>query len=93
MTPARLRILTDGLTALAQVIISARSDRDAESIVRQIRSWGEPRRADVDAVEAERLRELRADEPTRPLATSPTAVSTGRLYRAPDPGGPLDDGD
>lgn len=65
MTPARLRILTDGLTALAQVIISARSDRDAASIVTQIRSWGPVPRSDVDAVWSERMRELRADEPTQ----------------------------
>lgn len=59
MTPARLDILTSALSAVARLIIAARSDRDAEAIVRQLRALGPADRSDVDAIERERLDELR----------------------------------
>lgn len=65
MTPARLDILTSALSAVARLIIAARSDRDAEAIVHQLRALGPAPRADVGAVEAEALRRLRQDEPTQ----------------------------
>ena len=69
MTPARLDILTSALSAVARLIIAARSDRDAEAIVHQLRAMGPAQRADVDAVEAEALRRLRQDEPTQSART------------------------
>lgn len=65
MTPARLDILTDALTAVARLIMAARSNRDAEQLRDQLRAMGPAQRADVDAVEAEALRRLRQDEPTQ----------------------------
>ena len=56
MTPARLDILTSALSAVARLIIAARSDRDAEAIVRQLRALGETPRSDVAGIEA-RVRE------------------------------------
>ena len=75
----------EGAQIAFRLIMAARSDRDAEAIVHQLRAMGPAQRADVDAVEAEALRRLRQDEPTQsgPLDTSPTKASTGRLYRQP----------
>ncbi len=58
MSPARLDILTEALTAIARLIMAARSDRDAEAIVHQLRALGPAQRADVDAVERARLDEI-----------------------------------
>lgn len=77
MSPDRLRILTDGLTALAQVIIAARTDRDAAALVHQLRAMGPAQRADVGRVEAERMEELSSMLP-------PVTPIGGQL-------GPLDD--
>jgi hypothetical protein len=65
VSPGRLGILTDALTAIARLIMEARSDRDAEAIVHQLRALGPAQRADVDAVEADARRRLRQDEPTQ----------------------------
>ena len=60
MSPTRLDILTEGLTALARVIMTARSDGDAAALVAELRALGPARRADVADVFArarERLRQ------------------------------------
>ena len=56
MTPARIDILTSALTAVARLIMAARSDRDAEAIVHQLRAMGPAQRSDVDSI-AEAARE------------------------------------
>lgn len=98
MSPGRLDILTEALTFVARLIMEARSDRDAESLRNQLRALGETKRANVGSVEAERLRELRQDEPTQtsPVGRFPQPVlDMGERPRiAPDfPGGPLGEGD
>lgn len=50
MTPTRLDILTEGLSLLARVIMSARSDHDAAALVERLRGLGPAERADVAAV-------------------------------------------
>ena len=65
MTPARLDILTEGLTALARVIMTARSDGDAAALVADLKALGPARRADIaDVFVRARERLARADEPT-----------------------------
>ena len=77
----------EGAQLAFRLIMAARSRRDAEAIVHQLRALGPAQRADVDAVEADALRRLRQDEPTQ---SSP--VERPRI--APDfPGGPLGEGD
>jgi hypothetical protein len=51
VSPGRLDILTSALSAVARLIMAARSDRDAEAIVHQLRALGPAQRADVDAIE------------------------------------------
>jgi hypothetical protein len=71
-----LDILTDAISIVARLIMDARSDRDAEALVHQLRALGPAQRADVDGIEArarERLapdfpeaeRKRRQDEPTQ----------------------------
>ena len=89
----------EGAQLAFRLIMAARSRRDAEAIVHQLRALGETPRSDVAGIAAEAELRLRQDEPTQssPLDTSPTTTSTGRLYRAPIapdfPGGPLGEGD
>lgn len=90
MSPGRLDILTEALTAIARLIMAARSDRDAEAIVHQLRALGPAQRADVDAVEAERLRELAA---TRGRFPQPVLDLGERPRLAPDFPGDLDGGE
>lgn len=63
MSPGRLDILTEALTFVARLIMEARSDRDAESLRNQLKSLGDTKRSDVDAVERERRLELAGFEP------------------------------
>lgn len=97
MSPGRLDILTEALTFVARLIMEARSDRDAESLRNQLRALGETKRANVGSVEAERLRELRQDEPTQagPVGRFPQPVlDMGERPRiAPDFPGDLDGGE
>lgn len=65
MTPARLDILTSALSAVARLIMEARSDRDAESLRNQLRALGETPRSDVEGIAAEAERRLRQGEPTQ----------------------------
>ena len=87
MSPGRLDILTEALTAIARLIMAARSDRDAEAIVHQLRALGETPRSDVAGIAAEAERRLRQDEPTQ-------SAPVERPRIAPDfPGGPPRDGE
>ena len=80
-------IAWEGAQLAFRLIMAARSRRDAEAIVHQLRALGETPRSDVAGIEAEALRRLRQDEPTQ---SSP--VERPRI--APDfPGGPLGEGD
>ena len=80
MSPGRLGILTDALTAIARLIMEARSDRDAEAIVHQLRALGPAQRADVDAVERSRRLELMGFEPV-----DPDELGTLRRLRQDEP--------
>lgn len=55
----------EGAQLAFRLIMAARSRRDAEAIVHQLRALGPAQRADVDAVEADARRRLRQDEPTQ----------------------------
>ena len=80
MSPGRLGILTEALTFVARLIMEARSDRDAESLRNQLRSLGETKRSDVDAVERERRLELAGFEPV-----DPDELGTLRRLRQDEP--------
>lgn len=80
MSPGRLDILTEALTFVARLIMEARSDRDAESLRNQLRSLGETKRSDVDAVERERRLELAGFEPV-----DPDELGTLRRLRQDEP--------
>lgn len=87
----------EGAQIAFRLIMAARSDRDAEAIVHQLRALGPAQRADVDAVEADALRRLRQDEPTQasPVGRFPQPVlDMGERPRiAPDFPGDLDGGE
>mgnify|MGYP006347125171 CR=1 FL=1 len=55
----------EGAKLAFRLIMAARSRRDAEAIVHQLRALGETPRSDVDGIEADALRRLRQDEPTQ----------------------------
>ncbi len=77
----------EGAKLAFQLITAARSRRDAEAVLHQLRALGETLRSDVAGIAAEAERRLRQDEPTQ---SSP--VERPRI--APDfPGGPLGEGD
>ena len=80
MSPGRLDILTEALTFVARLIMEARSDRDAESLRNQLRSLGDTKRSDVDAVERERRLELAGFEPV-----DPDELGTLRRLRQDEP--------
>jgi len=80
VSPGRLGILTAALTAIARLIMEARSDRDAEAIVHQLRALGPAQRADVDAVERCRRLELMGFEPV-----DPDELGTLRRLRQDEP--------
>jgi hypothetical protein len=90
----------EGAKLAFRLIMAARSRRDAEAIVHQLRALGETPRSDVAGIAAEAERRLRQDEPTQstPVETRHTLVQHGPLERpriAPDfpPLGPLGEGD
>ena len=77
----------EGAKLAFQLITAARSRRDAEAIVHQLRALGETPRSDVDGIAADALRRLRQDEPTQ-------SGPVEKRRHAPDfPGGPLGEGD
>jgi hypothetical protein len=80
MSPGRLDILTEALTFVARLIMEARSDRDAESLRNQLKSLGETKRSDVDAVERERRLELMGFDPV-----DPDQLGTLRRLRQDEP--------
>ena len=80
MSPGRLDILTEALTFVARLIMEARSDRDAESLRNQLRSLGETKRSDVDAVERSRRLELMGFDPV-----DPDQLGTLRRLRQDEP--------
>lgn len=80
MSTGRLDILTEALTFVARLIMEARSDRDAESLRNQLKSLGDTKRSDVDAVERERRLELAGFEPV-----DPDELGTLRRLRQDEP--------
>ena len=80
MSPGRLDILTEALTFVARLIMEARSDRDAESLRNQLKSLGETKRSDVDAVERSRRLELMGFDPV-----DPDQLGTLRRLRQDEP--------
>jgi len=80
VSPGRLDILTEALTFVARLIMEARSDRDAESLRNQLKSLGDTKRSDVDAVERERRLELAGFEPV-----DPDELGTLRRLRQDEP--------
>ncbi len=80
MSPGRLDILTEALTFVARLIMEARSDRDAESLRNQLRSLGDTKRSDVDAVERSRRLELMGFDPV-----DPDQLGTLRRLRQDEP--------
>jgi hypothetical protein len=75
-----LDILTEALTFVARLIMEARSDRDAESLRNQLKSLGDTKRSDVDAVERERRLELMGFDPV-----DPDQLGTLRRLRQDEP--------
>lgn len=59
----------EGAKVAFRLIMAARSRRDAEAIVHQLRALGETPRSDVAGIEADALRRLRQDEPTQSTRT------------------------
>lgn len=55
----------EGAQLAFRLIMAARSRRDAEAIVHQLRALGETPRSDVAGIAAEAERRLRQDEPTQ----------------------------
>jgi len=80
VSPGRLDILTEALTFVARLIMEARSDRDAESLRNQLRSLGDTKRSDVDAVERSRRLELMGFDPV-----DPDQLGTLRRLRQDEP--------
>ena len=58
-------IAWEGAQLAFRLIMAARSRRDAEAIVHQLRALGETPRSDVAGIVAEAERRLRQDEPTQ----------------------------
>ena len=87
----------EGAQIAFRLIMAARSRRDAEAIVHQLRALGDTPRADVDAIEADAMRRLRQDEPTQssPVGRFPQPVlDMGERPRiAPDFPGDQDGGE
>ena len=83
MSPGRLDILTEALTFVARLIMQARTDRDAEALRHQLEALGDTKRADVGSIEAERLRELRQDEPTQSSPLEKRRIAPD-FHRDPD---------
>ena len=96
-TATIIDIAWEGAQVAFRLIMAARSRKDAEAIVHQLRALGPAQRADVDAIEAEALRRLRQDEPTQtsPVGRFPQPVlDMGERPRiAPDFPGDLDGGE
>lgn len=96
-TAAIMDLAWEGAQIAFRLIMAARSRRDAEAIVHQLRALGPAERADVDAVEADARRRLRQDEPTQasPVGRFPQPVlDMGERPRiAPDFPGDLDGGE
>lgn len=70
----------EGAQLAFRLIMAARSRRDAEAIVHQLRALGPAQRADVDAVERERRLELAGFEPV-----DPDELGTLRRLRQDEP--------
>lgn len=68
-TAAIMDIAWEGAQVAFRLIMAARSRKDAEAIVHQLRALGPAQRSDVDAIEREALRRLRQDEPTQSTRT------------------------
>jgi len=87
-TATIMDIAWEGAQIAFRLIMAARTRRDAEALVHQLRALGPAERADVDAVEADALRRMRQDEPTQ---ASPVGRERPRI--APDFPGDLDGGE
>ena len=70
----------EGAQLAFRLIMAARSRKDAEAIVHQLRALGPAQRADVDAVERERRLELAGFEPV-----DPDELGTLRRLRQDEP--------
>ncbi len=55
----------EGAQLAFRLIMAARSRRDAEAVLHQLRALGETPRSDVAGIAAEAERRLRQDEPTQ----------------------------
>ena len=77
----------EGAQLAFRLIMAARSRRDAEAIVHQLRALGPADRSDVGSIEAERLRELRQDEPTQTTTAAKTGHVCGSCQRPLGGGG------
>jgi Tfp pilus assembly protein PilN len=76
-------IAWEGAQLAFRLIMAARSRRDAEAIVHQLRALGPAQRADVDAVEADARRRLRQDEPTQASPLEKRRIAPD-FHRDPD---------
>ncbi len=57
----KAELVIRGVDILVRMIMAARTNRDAQSIVERLESLGPAKRADLDAVQDRRLAELRED--------------------------------
>jgi len=73
----------EGAQLAFRLIMAARSRRDAEAIVHQLRALGETPRSDVAGIEAEALRRLRQDEPTQASPLEKRRIAPD-FHRDPD---------
>ena len=76
-------IAWEGAQLAFRLIMAARSRRDAEAIVHQLRALGETPRSDVAGIEAEALRRLRQDEPTQASPLEKRRIAPD-FHRDPD---------
>ena len=79
-TAAIMDLAWEGAQIAFRLIMAARSDRDAEAIVHQLRALGPAQRADVDAVERSRRLELMGFDPV-----DPDQLGTLRRLRQDEP--------
>ena len=95
-TATIMDIAWEGAQVAFRLIMAARSRKDAEAIVHQLRALGPSKRADVDAIELEARRRLAPDFPgeTCPDCGYVGDLSVGCPECSPHRvGGPLDGGD